>query len=473
MNGIGSCQFPTLGFIVDRYMRVQNFKPEEFWSISVLHNRDDINVKFLWDRNHLFDRAIVTILFERCLLARHATITKLETKPTSKWKPLPLTTVELQKLGSMFLRIDSSRVMSVAEDLYTRGLISYPRTETDQFDQGMDLRAIIQKQTNDARWGRYAQGLLDGNFRQPRAGRHNDQAHPPIHPVNYSEPHALNNDDERKIYEFIVRRFLGACSEDAKGSTTTVRIQYGPESFHAVGLIVLERNYLEVYTYDRWQSSQQLPNFREGERFEPNEANIVSGKTSPPNYLTEPELIALMDANGIGTDATMAEHIQKVQVRNYTYTQMRGSIKEFIPSTMGVALIEGYEKLGLTTSLGKPFLRKEMELKMKAICEGRATRREVVQEMIDQYRDIYVLTAQRVDVLMGHVKRMCVDQPQLPAPPQDLVDDDGPGNGRTTSRPARATTRGTRGGPRGRGSTRTTRGSSRGRTRASRSRRRD
>jgi DNA topoisomerase-3 len=56
----------------------------------------------------------VVILFERCLTARIARITKLQKKPTSKWRPLPLTTVELQKLGSRFLRMDSQRVMKVS-----------------------------------------------------------------------------------------------------------------------------------------------------------------------------------------------------------------------------------------------------------------------------------------------------------------------------------------------------------------------
>ena len=109
----GSCQFPTLGFVVDRYFRVRNFVPEKFWTLQVMHTRDDINVTFLWDRHRLFDRAITTILFERCLLAKKAKITKLEKKPTSKWRPLPLTTVELQKLGSMFLGMDSQKVMKV------------------------------------------------------------------------------------------------------------------------------------------------------------------------------------------------------------------------------------------------------------------------------------------------------------------------------------------------------------------------
>lgn len=88
--------------------------PEQFWNIKVLHRRDDIDVTFLWQRHLLFDRMSVVILFERCLAARLAKVTKLQKKPTSKWRPLPLTTVELQKLGSMFLRMDSQRVMKVS-----------------------------------------------------------------------------------------------------------------------------------------------------------------------------------------------------------------------------------------------------------------------------------------------------------------------------------------------------------------------
>lgn len=78
-----------------------------------MHRREDIDVAFLWRRHRLFDRMSVVILFERCIGARLAKVTKLQKKPTSKWRPLPLTTVELQKLGSRFLRMDSQRVMKV------------------------------------------------------------------------------------------------------------------------------------------------------------------------------------------------------------------------------------------------------------------------------------------------------------------------------------------------------------------------
>ena len=252
------------------------------------------------------------------------------------------------------------------------------------------------------------------------------------------------SDDERRVYEFVVRRFLACCSEDARGESTIIEIEYGEELFHANGLIVLQRNYLDVYPYDKWESSQQLPLFTLGEVFEPTEAKITEGKTSPPGYLTEPELISLMDANGIGTDATMAEHIAKIKERAYVMTQPRSgggrdaaasrgtrggrgsrggrggrgggnagtsgnSVLEFIPTTLGTALIEGYDNVGLTTSLGKPFLRKEMEIKMKEICAGTKSRHDFVHETLEQYQEVFVRTQQQVEVLkaVGHQKGTC------------------------------------------------------------------
>ena len=116
----GSCQFPTLGFVVDRYHKVRNFIPEQFWTIKIIQDREEIQVSFSWQRQRLFDRAAVVIIFERCINARVARVIKVQKKPTSKWKPLPLTTVELQKLGSRFLRLDSKRVMEVSQVHHAR-----------------------------------------------------------------------------------------------------------------------------------------------------------------------------------------------------------------------------------------------------------------------------------------------------------------------------------------------------------------
>ncbi|RKF65640.1 DNA topoisomerase 3 [Erysiphe neolycopersici] len=445
----GSCQFPTLGFVVDRYFRVRNFVPEKFWSIKVVHHRENTDVVFKWRRNRLFRREAVVIFYERCLAAKMAKVIKVQEKPTSKWKPLPLTTVEFQKMASRFLHMNGQEAMNHAEALYQKGFISYPRTETDRFDSGINLRALVEKQVQDSRWGSYSQGLLDGAFVQPRQGRNDDKAHPPIHPVTWVSPSSLNP-QEARVYEFIARRFLACCSDDAKGQATNIDIEYGEEIFDAHGVVVLARNYLDVYPYEKWNSTAILPRFTMGERFEPTEAVITEGKTTAPGYLTEPDLISLMDANGIGTDATMAEHIAKIKERGYVFTRPRGvnssgnndedqpqdnrrgrgrgrgrgsrggrggrgdntsvstrnsGVEEFIPSTLGVALVDGYDRMGFEISLSKPFLRKEMELRMKDICEGRITRDAVLQDNIRQYRRVFEQSKERVDILRASCRR--------------------------------------------------------------------
>ncbi|KZZ96258.1 DNA topoisomerase III [Ascosphaera apis ARSEF 7405] len=267
---------------------------------------------------------------------------------------------------------------------------------------------LVEKQLVDDHWGTYARGLLDGNFRQPRAGRHNDKAHPPIHPVAWVARTQLKP-EEWRVYEFVVRRFLACCSDDAKGEATDISIKYGPESFHAHGLLVREKNYLEVYVYDKWESSQQLPPYVVGELIEPTESVMTDGKTSAPGYLTEPELIGLMDANGIGTDATMAEHIATIKKREYVATRKRGggrggnSVDEFIPTQLGVALVEGYDNvvngIANSPSLSKPHLRKEMESHMRDICSGSMSRSDVVQVSLDKYREVFLYTQRRIDAL--------------------------------------------------------------------------
>ncbi|QPH02151.1 hypothetical protein C2857_006357 [Epichloe festucae Fl1] len=436
----GSCQFPTLGFVVDRYFRVKNFVPEQFWSIKLLHNRDGKKVNFSWARSRLFDRMTTIIIYERCLAAKTAKITNVQEKPTRKFKPLPLTTVELQKAATRLLRMNGQQAMTIAE-------------ETDRFDKGMNLKALVQKQTPDQRWGQFAQSLVNGAFSQPREGRHDDKAHPPIHPITYAAPSVLNS-DEGRLYEYVVRRFLACCSEDAIGMATNIDLQYGSEAFSAHGVIVLERNYLDVFVYEKWDNTAELPKFTRGETFQPTEALMTEGKTTPPDYLTEADLIALMDANGIGTDATMAEHIQKIQDREYVATidrggqtaedvddahteaqptrggrgrgrgrggrgrrdsgtsgGRRGGIRVFVPTQLGVALILGYDRMDFDISLSKPFLRKEMELKMRAICEGQTTREVVLRESINQYRRVFMQTQERLDVLRAACREFVFAQP--------------------------------------------------------------
>ncbi|KAI0295814.1 DNA topoisomerase [Multifurca ochricompacta] len=406
----GPCQFPTLGFVVSRFDQVQAFQPEKFWYIylalchDVTGNKEE--TPFTWSRGHLFDFSVAYALYVGVLEDKMARVTKVTKKNTKKWKPLPLTTVELQKSGSRLLKLSPKKILDIAEHLYQQGFVSYPRTETDQFDPQFDLASLIAKQVADLAWGAFASSLRDGGgFSQPRRGKNNDQAHPPIHPT----AHAGNlTGDEKRVYEFITRRFLACCSKDALGFETTVEVEYGGEDFFAKGLIILERNYLEVYPYDKW-NGKELPDFEEGATFVPSVCELRDGTTTKPSLLTEADLVGIMDKNGIGTDATIAQHIDTIIDREYVIPRMEGSVKYLVPSTFGIGLANGYNDIGFDRSLSKPQLRRETERNMVAVCQGTKTKNDMIVEAVEQYKDMYIKAktnfAKVISSVRSHIDR--------------------------------------------------------------------
>ncbi|KAK4046311.1 DNA topoisomerase [Microbotryomycetes sp. JL221] len=387
----GPCQFPTLGFVVEQYKRVESFIPEPFWFIHVTIDKDNISTPFNWKRGKLFDKQIVETLLQFCQDVNQATVVSQQTKPTQKWKPLPLTTVELQKTGSRLLRMSPKKY---AEGLYQKGFLSYPRTETDQFDPDFNFEELIRKQMNDTAWGQFATDLVNGEFETPRNGKNNDKAHPPIHPI----AHANNLiGEEKKVYDLVTRRFLANCSKNAKGLQTKIEIQINFETFETLGLIVLEKNYLNVYVFDQWNENN-LPQFELNQIYELSNLEIKKGQTSQPNLLTEADLVSLMDKNGI-------EHIQKIIDRNYVMKQKQGQIEFLIPSTLGIGLVEGYNSIGFEKSLCKPDMRRITEFKMNQICNGIKTKQQVIEESIEEYKEIFLKTRTGFDHVIQAVAK--------------------------------------------------------------------
>ncbi|MBN3306928.1 TOP3A topoisomerase, partial [Amia calva] len=385
----GSCQFPTLGFVVERFKAIQAFIPETFYKITVTHQTDEEEVDFSWKRHRLFNHTACLVLYQICmevwtiLLFQDplATVTEVSTKPKSKWRPLPLDTVELEKLASRKLKINAKETMKIAEKLYTQGLISYPRTETNIFPKDLNLTSLVEQQTQDVHWGPFAQGILERGGPTPRNGKKSDQAHPPIHPTKYTSSLQGN---EQRLYEFIVRHFLACCSQDAQGQETTVDIDIAQEKFSAHGLMIIARNYLDVYPYDRW-SAKVIPVYERGAQFQPTAIEMVDGETSPPQLLTEADLISLMEKHGIGTDATHADHIETIKSRMYVGLT---ADQRFLPGELGMGLVEGYDSMGYEMS--KPNLRAELEADLKLVSEGRKDKFTVLRYHVEKYKQVFI-----------------------------------------------------------------------------------
>ncbi|KAG5887194.1 hypothetical protein JTB14_016680 [Gonioctena quinquepunctata] len=400
----GSCQFPTLGFVVERYQAREDFIAEPFWRIKMTHTIEDITTDFLWKRDRLFDENSCKAILDICKENPQAVVEGVESKEKSKWRPLPLDTVEMEKNVSRKLRINAKDAMKIAEKLYTQGFISYPRTETNIFPKELNLSNLVEQHRDDTRWGAFAHRIMNEGGPNPRQGKKSDQAHPPIHPTKLATNLSGN---EQKLYEYIVRHFLACVHKDAKGFETTVNVDVAKEKFTAKGLIILEKNYLEVYIYEKW-NAKEINSYRIRDTFIPTVLDIVDSSTSPPKLLTEAELIALMDKHGIGTDATHAEHIDKIKTREYVglYENMY-----FVPGTLGMGLVEGYNNIGLEVSLAKPLLRAEFENNLKSICEGLKNADVVRQEQIAKYRAVFQTVVEKLRLIDESLGNRLEDRP--------------------------------------------------------------
>ncbi|KAG2543264.1 hypothetical protein PVAP13_9NG735900 [Panicum virgatum] len=353
----GPCQFPTLGFIVERFWEIQAHEPEEFWTINCTHTSDEGTASFGWIRGHLFDYPCAVVLYEMCVEEPMATVQNVRNQEKLKYPPYPLSTLELQKRASRYFRMSSEHTMKVAEELYQAGFISYPRTETDNFSPNTDLHAIVREQVEHPVWGAYAHRLLTPEerlWRNPSNGGHDDKAHPPIHPTKFSRGESNWSPDHNKLYELVVRHFLACCSQPAVGAETTVEIDIAGEQFTASGRVVLAKNYLDVYRFDSWGGTL-LPTYNIGQQA------------------------------GIGTDATMHDHIKKLLDRCYA---TKDENTRFSPTNLGEALVMGYDEMGY--ELWKPYLRSMMEADMKSVSIGTKSKSEVLESCLQQMKACFL-----------------------------------------------------------------------------------
>ena len=129
--------------------------------------------------------------------------------------------------------------------------------------------------------------------------------------------------------------------------------------------------------------------------------------TSPPSYLSESDLISLMDKSGIGTDATIHQHIKTIQDRKYAEKNEAGLFK---PTLLGLGLVVGYSKIGI--SLHKPELRAKMEKDMNEIVNGTKTKKDVIDFTLREMQEVYHVVWQKFQIITNTVKDTVINLPQ-------------------------------------------------------------
>ena len=363
---VGRVQSPTLGLVAERELERRAHVARPFWELFAKFEHPS-GVAF--EAHHETDKFWDKSEAEAALAGTRSpgTVKSVTPKKNTTRPPTPYNTNVFQQDASSRLGITPKTAMSLAEDLYMDGFISYPRTDNTVYPDSLPLRETVASLVRIDDFSAAA-GLLDGPL-NPTRGKKTDQAHPPIYPTQAVYPSALEG-PKRRVYELIVRRFLATFMTPMVTESTRADIEAGSQTYFVRGKVVLDPGYASVYTYAR-SADDEIPALEVGQSL-PIDGSpwMVDKETQPPARLSQAKLIQLMDEQGLGTKATRADIIQKLYSRRY----VRNNPPE--PTETGMAMYEAFKQYVPNMATAK--MTSELEAEMDQIVDSEMTKDEVV-----------------------------------------------------------------------------------------------
>ncbi|MEM1597573.1 MAG: type IA DNA topoisomerase [Pyrobaculum sp.] len=378
----GPCQTPVLGIVVSRELERANFVPEKYYVIKAVVEINGHRVEMSSDVRYKSRKDAEQI----AATIRRGVVKVATYKPHHVSPPDPLDTVELERRASRWLGINAKKTLDVAEELYRAGLISYPRTETTIYPPSLDLGEVLKELTNGEH-GAYAKRLLATGFR-PTRGDSDDGAHPPIYPTRGATREEVYKMFGKlaayawPIYDFVVRHFLATLSPPAAVERQRIVVDFGKIQLEAEGLRILDEGYWQIYPWER-QREKPLPVVRVGDEAQVVKVEVVERETEPPPQMTESELLALMKKYGIGTDATMQDHIHTNIKRGYMKLQKGKCVPTPLGMTLATALFQ------FAPELIEPTVRARIEKALNSIVKDGTPPSKLIHDIKAEFSKYY------------------------------------------------------------------------------------
>ncbi|SFN43486.1 DNA topoisomerase-3 [Paenimyroides ummariense] len=356
-NGIyslGRVQTPTLALICKRYLDNKNFTVKKYWQIQLMHNKAQVDFKSIsaikWDEKQLADDTLKAI--QR---GATATVTSVEIKSVTEQPPLLFDLTGLQKEANKRLKLSAEATLNIAQSLYEKKFITYPRTgskyipedmwaEIPNLVRALQNREDCKQALTKIKWGRFNKRIVN----DLRVTDHHGLL------ITDKVPSVLNA-DENKIYNMIALRLLEAISQACGKEITDVSLQVLHYDFTAKGCKIQEAGWRSIkgsFTDDGEEPVQELPELHKGDELAIKEAAVLEKQTKPPVLYSEAGLLSAMETAGkeieneeerkalknigIGTPATRAAIIETLFTRNYIVRDKRS----LIPTEKGLQVYE-------------------------------------------------------------------------------------------------------------------------------------
>ena len=349
---IGRVQTPPLALIVNRQAEIDNFKPEPYWELKTVYRNTTFSVT-----KGKFTKKEEGEAFLEIVRQKEFTVTDISEKKGKEYAPRLFDLTSLQVECNKKFAFTADDTLKLIQSLYEKKVTTYPRVDTTFLSD--DIYPKVPNTLNGlVDYIDLTASLLKAKIRKDKRVFDNSKVtdHHAIIPTGV--PARNLTDNERKVYDLVVRRFIAAFYPDCEISTTTVLGKVDKVDFKVTGKQILKPGWRVVFGAEQKDSDAEpsdeegvLPDFVKGESG-PHKPTLGEKWTQPPKPYTEATLLRAMETagklvdndelrdalkeNGIGRPSTRAAIIETLFKRNY----IRKERKNLFPTATGVELID-------------------------------------------------------------------------------------------------------------------------------------
>ena len=399
----GRVQTPTLAMIAAKEEEIKHFKPKKFYGIAA-KTEHGFTLKWVDSNNNdrIFNKEKADQLLEK-LLNKEAKIVSVKKSHKKKYAPQLYDLTELQRDANRIFNFSGKQTLNIMQSLYERHkVLTYPRTDSRVITT--DIIPTLKDRVRASSVGDYKKQAhhierrLSKDIKLPKSVVDNAKVsdHHAIIPTEEAVVLSNLNDQEKKIYDLVVKRFLAVLSDPYEYEQIIVEATINTERFVAKEKVVKSLGWKELYQIDSFEEDEevgeeQLPALKQGDILKSLKLEKTSGETKQPSRFTEGTLLHAMEnparymavdeqhlaqtiknSGGLGTVATRADIIEKLF--NSMYIELKDKHIHLTPT--GQQLLELVPE-----DLRSPALTAEWEQKLSSIEKGQLKRENFIEEI--------------------------------------------------------------------------------------------
>jgi DNA topoisomerase-3 len=395
----GRVQTPTLNMIQKREETIHQFKPETYYGLELITD----SAVFKWqdnkNRTSTFNESLVQKVKSK-VDHKALDITTVDSKIKKSYAPSLYDLTELQRDANNRFGMSAKETLNTMQNLYERyKIVTYPRTDSKHLSN--DIISTLPERLRACGIGEHrsaAAQILKSPIKTNKSFVDDKKVsdHHAIIPTEETVHLSELNDRERKIYDMIVKRFLGVLLPPHEYEEITVTGQIDGETFTAKGTRVIKEGFKKVFGES--SSSQPLPKLTKGDTLKVTRCNVTTGETKPPKRFTEAGLLSAMEnpskysdikdakmrktlekTGGLGTVATRADIIDKL-FNSFLIEKNGAEIRMTSKGKQLLDLVPEELKSPATTAI--------WEQKLEQIAGGQLNRKVFIKEMKTHTQEI-------------------------------------------------------------------------------------